>query len=68
MDNPLEGFQVKDKIQAEVVNISKEDKRIGLSIRKLNGNSERNIQENYINNQKQATSNIGKLLKEVINK
>jgi len=67
-DNPLEGFQVKNEIQAEVINISKEDKRIGLSIRKLNGNSERNIQENYINNQKQATSNIGKLLKEVINK
>jgi small subunit ribosomal protein S1 len=65
-DNPLEGFQIKNEIQAEVVNISKEDKRIGLSIRKLTENSERNIHESYINNQKQATSNIGKLLKEII--
>jgi len=38
-DNPLEGFQVKDEIQAEVVNVSKEDKRIGLSIRKLKESS-----------------------------
>jgi small subunit ribosomal protein S1 len=63
-DNPLEGFQVKDEIQAEVVNISKEDKRIGLSIRKLEESPERNTHKSYMNNQKQATSNIGKLLKE----
>lgn len=63
-DNPLEGFQVKDEIQAEVVNVSKEDKRIGLSIRKLKENSENGIHKSYVNNQKQATSNIGKLLKE----
>ena len=63
-DNPLEGFQVEDEIQAEVVNVSKEDKRIGLSIRKLEESPERNIHKSYVNNQKQATSNIGKLLKE----
>ena len=63
-DNPLEGFQVKDEIQAEVVNVSKEDKRIGLSIRKLKERSEKGMHESYVNNQKQATSNIGTLLKE----
>ena len=63
-DNPLEGFQVKDEIQAEVVNVSKEDKRIGLSIRKLEESSGKNNHKSYVNNQKQATSNIGKLLKE----
>ncbi len=63
-DNPLEGFQVKDEIQAEVVNVSKEDKRIGLSIRKLKESSEKGIHRSYVNNQKQATSNIGTLLKE----
>ncbi|MBU4426003.1 MAG: 30S ribosomal protein S1 [Proteobacteria bacterium] len=63
-DNLLEGFQVKDEIQAEVVNVSKEDKRIGLSIRKLEESPERNIHKSYVNNQKQATSNIGNLLKE----
>ncbi len=63
-DNPLEGFQVKDEIQAEVVNVSKEDKRIGLSIRKLKESSGKGIHNSYVNNQKQATSNIGALLKE----
>ncbi len=63
-DNPLEGFQVKDEIQAEVVNVSKEDKRIGLSIRKLKESSGKGIHESYVNNQKKATSNIGTLLKE----
>lgn len=63
-DNPLEAFQVKDEIQAEVVNVSKEDKRIGLSIRKLEESSGKNNHKSYVNNQKQATSNIGKLLKE----
>lgn len=63
-DNPLEGFQVKDEIQAEVVNVSKEDKRIGLSIRKLKESSEKDVHKNYVNNQNQATSNVGELLKE----
>jgi len=63
-DNPLEAFQVKDEIEAEVVNVSKEDKRIGLSIRKLKESSGKGIHESYVNNQKQATSNIGTLLKE----
>jgi small subunit ribosomal protein S1 len=62
--NPLEEFQVKDEIQAEVVNVSKEDKRIGLSIRKLEESPRKNNHKSYVNNQKQATSNIGKLLKE----
>jgi small subunit ribosomal protein S1 len=62
--NPLEGFQIKDEIQAEVVNVSQEDKRIGLSIRKLKERSEKDMHKNYVNNQKQATSNIGELLKE----
>ena len=62
--NPLAGFQVKDEIQAEVVNVSQEDKRIGLSIRKLKESSEKDMHKSYVNNQKQATSNIGELLKE----
>ena len=65
-DNPLEGFHVKDEIEAEVVNVSQEDKRIGLSIRKLEEKSERDIHKSYVNSQKQATSNLGEVLKEKI--
>ena len=60
----MKGFQIKDEIQAEVINVSQEDKRIGLSIGKWEESSEREIHKNYMNYQKQATSNIGELLKE----
>ena len=63
---PLKGFQIKDKIEAEVVNVLQGDKRIGLSIRKLEERSEKNIHKSYVNNQEQATSNLGEVLKEKI--
>jgi len=63
---PLKGFQIKDEIEAEVVNVSQEDKRIGLSIRKLEERSGKNIQKSYVNNREQATSNLGEVLKEKI--
>ncbi len=62
--SPLEGFKVKDKIDAEVVNVSQKDKRIGLSIRKRGEGQKTDIHSSYLNNQKQATSNLGDLLKE----
>jgi small subunit ribosomal protein S1 len=60
---PLKEFQAMDEIEAEVVNVSQEDKRIGLSIRKLEERSERDIQKSYVSSQKKATSNLGELLK-----
>jgi small subunit ribosomal protein S1 len=63
---PLKGFQIKDEIEVEVVNISQEDKRIGLSIRKLQERSGKGIHKSYVNNQEQATSNLGEVLKEKI--
>ena len=69
MDNPLSRFQVDDVIQAKVVNVSREDKKIGLSIRKLEEESEKDILKTYLDNRQEATSNLGELLKEeMINK
>lgn len=62
--NPLEGFHANDKIQAEVVHVSQEEKKIGLSIRKLEETLERETQRNYVKKQNQATSNLGELLME----
>jgi predicted RNA-binding protein with RPS1 domain len=39
--NPLSRFKVDDVSQAKVINIAKEDKKIGLSIRKLEEAEER---------------------------
>ncbi|MEJ2723833.1 MAG: 30S ribosomal protein S1 [Deltaproteobacteria bacterium] len=62
--NPLKGFQVMDKIEAEVVHVSQEDKRIGLSIRKLEDETKRGPYKPHTDQQKKAASNLGELLKE----
>jgi small subunit ribosomal protein S1 len=60
----LKDFQVEDELDAEVVNVSQKDKRIGLSIRKLQESPEKKVYTNYVNNQEKATSSLGALLKE----
>jgi len=62
--NPLSRFQVDDVIQAKVLNVSREDKKIGLSVRKMEESSEKEILKSYIDNPKEATSNLGELLRE----
>ena len=64
--DPLAAFQVQDEIQVVVVKVSEADKRIGLSISKLEQSAERNLHKDYVQNQKRATSNLGDLLKEKI--
>jgi small subunit ribosomal protein S1 len=60
----LKDFQIGDELDAEVVNVSQKDKRIGLSIRKLQESPEKKVYTNYVNNQEKATSSLGALLKE----
>jgi small subunit ribosomal protein S1 len=62
--NPLSRFQVDDVIQTKVINVSRREKKIGLSIRKLEQTSEKEIFKSYVNNRKEATSNLGDLLRE----
>ncbi len=64
--NPLTAFQVQDEIEAVVMNVSEAEKRIGLSIRRLEEKAERSLHKDYVQNQKRATSNLGDLLKEKI--
>ena len=62
--NPLSRFKLDDVIQAKVINVSRLDKKIGLSIRRLEESEEKEIYKTYLNNHKEATSNLGELLKE----
>ncbi|UCF83316.1 MAG: S1 RNA-binding domain-containing protein, partial [Desulfobacteraceae bacterium] len=62
--NPLSRFQIDDVIQAKVLNISREEKKVGLSIRKLEESSEKEIFKSYTEGKKEATSNLGDLLRE----
>jgi small subunit ribosomal protein S1 len=62
--NPLSRFQIDDVIQAKVINVSRDEKKIGLSIRKLEETSEKDVFRSYLNNNQEATSNLGELLRE----
>ena len=60
-------FQIDDVIQTLVVNVSQEDKKIGLSIKKLQENEYKEIYNNYKDGtEKEVTSNFGMLIKEKI--
>lgn len=61
--NPLSRFKVDDVIQAKVINIAREEKKIGLSIRQLEESDEKSIYKSYLSNSREATSNLGELLK-----
>ncbi len=61
--NPLSRFKIDDVIQAKVINVSRTDKKIGLSIRKMEESEEKNVYNRYLDNRNEATSNLGELLK-----
>jgi small subunit ribosomal protein S1 len=61
--NPLSRFKVDDVIQAKVLNINKEEKKIALSIKQLEESDETNIYKSYMSNSREATSNLGELIK-----
>ncbi len=66
-EDPMARFNVNDIIEAKVINVSKEDKKIGLSLKKLDSATEKSNKtsyKNYINNRQEATSNLGELLRE----
>jgi small subunit ribosomal protein S1 len=63
--NPLSRFKVDDVIQAKVINVNRGEKKIGLSVRKLEEGDEKEIYSNYLNSRREATSNLGDLLREV---
>jgi small subunit ribosomal protein S1 len=61
--NPLSRFNVDDVIQAKVINVSRGDKKIGLSIKRLEETEEREIYKSYTDGRNGATSNLGEILK-----
>jgi small subunit ribosomal protein S1 len=66
-EDPLSQFQADDMVQAQVVNVSREDKKIGLTIRNMKADGEKDAYRDYVNNQTKATSNLGELLEGAIN-
>jgi len=61
---PMEKFKVGDVITARVMNINSDERRIGLSIRRLEIEDEQNLLSEYVNNMGPATSTFGEILRE----
>jgi small subunit ribosomal protein S1 len=62
--SPMEKFKIGDVITAKVMNINTEERRIGLSIKRLEIEDERNLLSEYVNNTRAATSTFGEILRE----
>ncbi|HMA68144.1 MAG TPA: 30S ribosomal protein S1 [Desulfosalsimonadaceae bacterium] len=61
---PVGQYNVGDFLNAKVININTEDRRIGLSIKQLEVEDEQSVLEEYVNQMKPAPSSLGEILKE----
>ncbi|MFP3867972.1 MAG: 30S ribosomal protein S1 [Desulfobacteraceae bacterium] len=57
-------IKVGDVITVKVVNVSARDRKIGLSIRKLETEEERSVYREYLHSRKEATTPLGEILRE----
>ena len=62
--NPGDKFNVGDMITAKVMNINSDERRIGLSIKRLDMEDDQAILSDYINKMGPATSTFGEILRE----
>ncbi len=61
---PVGKFNINDVITARVMNINSDERRIGLSIKRLEVEDEQAILSEYVNSMKPGPSTFGELLKE----
>jgi small subunit ribosomal protein S1 len=61
---PVGTYNVGDTITAKVVSVSRRERKIGLSMRRLDDEDDRSSYSEYMNSAQAATSNLGELLKE----
>jgi len=60
---PVGKFNVGDVITAKVMHINSEERRIGLSIKRLEKDNEQNLLSEYVNNIGPTTSTFGEILR-----
>ena len=61
---PVGKYNVGEVITARVMNINSEERRIGLSIKRMEIDDEQNLLSEYVNNIGPATSSFGEILRE----
>jgi small subunit ribosomal protein S1 len=66
--SPKDFAEVGVVIEAVVLNVDSVDKKIALSVKALTGYADKQAMASYMDNQGEATSNLGELLKQEMNK
>ena len=61
---PVGQFNIGDVITAKVMNINSDERRIGLSIKRMEMDDEQSLLNDYVNNMGPATSSFGEILRE----
>ena len=61
---PADQYNVGDMINAKVMNINVDERRIGLSIKRIELESEQSVLDDYINTMQPPTSDFGEILRE----
>ncbi len=61
---PVGKYKIGDVLTAKVMNINSDERRIGLSIKRLEIEDEQNLLSEYVNNMGPATSTFGEILRE----
>jgi len=62
----MAALKVGDVIRAKVIHSSPQERRIGLSIRKLETDEEQSHYRDYLHSRTEATSNLGEILRETL--
>ncbi len=57
-------LEVGDMVTAKVINVSPKDRKIGLSVRKLETDQEQSVYRDYLHSRQEATTPLGELLQE----
>jgi small subunit ribosomal protein S1 len=61
---PVGQYNIGDVITSKVMNINSDERRIGLSIKRLDIDDEQSLLTDYISNMGPATSSFGEILRE----
>jgi small subunit ribosomal protein S1 len=62
----MAALKVGDPIRAKVIHSSPQERRIGLSMRKLEADEEQSHYRDYLHSRTEATSNLGEILRETL--
>ena len=61
---PVGQYNIGEVITAKVMNINSDERRIGLSIKRMEMEDEQSLLNDYVNNMRPATSSFGEILRE----